>query len=161
MDHTVEPTMARVAVLPWPEMPGCYLCISGALRRKEHAGERWYAGHAERKKGYDDYEDRTDPRISFTYVADGVAAEWDGASGPIQLWFKSHEGYKEGYDEARVHWLWPFAFGAGHWSQLAVDEAHLPRHFNIGDYAAIFGELRSWVNSRTDRAASAAGAKED
>lgn len=148
-DHTIEPSMPRVLVLPVPDKPGCYVCISGAMRSKQRRGDRWYAksDHQEHVQQFDD-DDRTEVRLSFTYVEDGIAAEWDGAYGPIQLWFKSHDGFKDGYDEARPHWLWPFAFGAGHWSQCAVDEAGLTRRFNKGDYDDIFGELRSWVRSR-------------
>jgi hypothetical protein len=147
-DHSVQPSMARVAVLPWHDAPGCYLVVSGERRRKEQYGERWYKGHEEHRQKYPTVEVRTTPRITFTYVCNGVAAEWDGENGPIQLWFRSHEGYKEGYDEARAHWLWPFAFGAGHWAQGAVDEAKLPDKFNEGDFDGIFRVLRDWVDSR-------------
>ncbi len=146
-DHSVEPTMARVAVLPWPEMDGCYLVLSGKIGKRQQYGDKWYAGHEEHVWKFHD-DPRTTPAITFTYVEGGIAAEWDGDSGPIQLWFKSHEGYKEGYDEAREHWLWPWAFGAGHWSQRAVDEAGLVRAFNLGDWHRIFGELKTWVRAR-------------
>lgn len=144
----VEPSMKRVAVLPWPDMQHCYLVLSGKRRSQEPYGHRWYAGHEERVQKWHDEHFRSEPAITFTYAEGGIAAEWDGDSGPIQLWFKSHDGYKEGYDEAQPHWLWPFAFGAGHWSQMAVRENNLPERFNEGDYAAIFSVLRHWVQSR-------------
>lgn len=153
-DHSIEPTMARVAVLPWPEMDGCYLVLSGAIKKRERYGDKWYAGHEEKTWKFQD-EARTSPSITFTYVEDGIAAEWDGEYGPIQIWFKSHEGYEEGYDKAREHWLWPWAFGSGHWSQRAVDDADLVRCFNRGDWRHIFGELKTWVRARLpDRDAS-------
>jgi hypothetical protein len=145
--HTIEPTGKRIAALPWPGMTGCYLILSGKKRNTPSHGDRWYAGHEEFKEsGLFSQEFRTEPAITFTYVEDGVAAEWDGAQGPIQLWFRSTEGFKEGYDEAQPHWLWPWAYGAGHWAQSSVNEAQLPRAFNEGDYAGIFGELRRWVH---------------
>jgi hypothetical protein len=144
-EHTIEPTMKRVAALSWPGMTGCYLIVSGKQRNLPRQGDRWYSGHQEHKESGYFQEFRTEAAITFTYVEDGVAAEWDGEQGPIQLWFRSTEGFKEGHDEAREHWLWPWAYGAGHWAQSAVDEANLPRAFNDGDYARIFGELRLWV----------------
>lgn len=150
-DHTVQPSMKRVAVIPWGEELGCYVCISGKKRRQEVVGEKWYphyAQHSELATAFPNREIATESYISFTYVESGIAAEWDGEHGPIQLWFKCEDGYKNEYDEASAHWLWPFAYGSGHWSQLAVDGAMLPRLFNEGNYAAIFSELRSWVKSR-------------
>ena len=146
-DHSLEPAMPRVLVLPVPDKPGCYVCISGGLHERHARGERWYAGHEENRWQFD-HRPHTEVRLSFTYVEDGIAAEWDGEHGPIQLWFKSHEGFKDGFDEARPHWLWPFAFGAGHWSQQAVERADLTGAFNRGDYDRIFGELRAWVRDR-------------
>lgn len=154
LDHSIEPTLKRVAVLPWPEMPGCYLVLSGAMNKRQLHGEKWYAGHVENKIQYED-EPRCNATITFTYVANGIAAEWDGEHGPIQLWYKSTEGHKEGYDEARAHWLWPWAFGAGHWSQMAVKDADLTNSFNKGDWSLIFSELKSWVHSRLNEASEA------
>lgn len=144
--------MKRVAVVPWPDRPNCYICISGKLRRERRYGEKWYVDHdhEEQTTKHEFGDKRTEPLISFTYARDGVAAEWDGDAGPIQLWFKCERGFKEenGYSEAREHWLWPFAYGRGHWSQLAVDRADLPDRFNRGDWDGIFAELQRWVESR-------------
>ena len=153
-DYSVEPTMPRVAVIPFPPMDGCYLVLSGKVRQKQRYGDKWYSGHEENVQKYED-ELRTESHITFTYVQDGVAAEWDGEYGPIQLWFKSTEGYKEGYDESRPHWLWPFAFGSGHWSQMTVDEAGLGRAFNKGEYQYIFSVLKSWVVARLPQSEAA------
>lgn len=151
--NVIEPSMKRVAVLPWPEMENCYLVVSGQRRRQEQVGERWYLGHEEQRNKFSDFDIRTDARITFTYAERGVAAEWNGESGPIQLWFRCEADYEQGYDKAREHWLWPHAHGAGHWSQMAVSEADLPRRFNEGDWEGIFAVLRGWVKSRLDEAA--------
>lgn len=149
----IEPSMKRVAVLPWPNVKGAYLCVSGKQRPREMVGDKWYAkngGHREYVNTYANDRLRSEPCITFTYEEDGIAAEWDGAHGPIQLWWKSHEGFKEGYDEAQPHWLWPWAIGRGHWSQMAVEDECLPQRFVEGDYDAIFSVLRYWVRSRLE-----------
>lgn len=153
MDNNVEPSIKRIAVLPWPAIPNCYLVVSGKLRKRERVGDKWYAGHTEITNKWGDDQAKSEPCISFTYAEDGVAAEWDGAHGPIQLWFRCESGFKNenGFDEGDAHWLWPFAYGSGHWSQMAVDEHDLPRRFNQGDYEYIFNVLRSFVRNRLKR----------
>lgn len=153
----LEPAMKRVAVIPWPNIKGAHLCISGKERPRRRVGDKWYpehGGHKEHTEKYDDWRLGSEACVTFTYEEDGIAAEWDGEHGPIQLWWKSHEGYKEGYDKAQAHWLWPWAFGRGHSSQLAVDDAGLPSAFIKGDYDTIFSELRSWVRSRLEERAN-------
>ena len=138
--------MKRVAVIPWEGMPDCYIVISGQKRRSELVGDKWYSdhgGHAEIENTWANKEFRTEACITFTYMKDGVAAEWDGEYGPIQLWFEA----KVAGDGVREHWLWPLATGAGHWSQMAVNENDLPRSFNKGEWGSIFGVLRSFVDS--------------
>lgn len=154
--ETVNSPMHRVKVLPWVGIEGAYLCVSGKKRRQERVGERWYpknAEHDEREKTYDDTDFRSEPYISFLYDAGNCCAEWDGAYGPIQLWWKAPENWQpsdESYSQAKPHWFYDFAYGAGHWAQSAVDEAGLPQAFNEGNYGRIFDELRSWAESRND-----------
>ncbi len=146
--HEGERIMKRVAVLPWVNKPNCFLCVSGAFERKTNYGEKWYLNaHDEREQKY--YASvHTKARITFAYRSENVAAEWDGEYGPIQLWYKCEADYKEDYDEARPHWLFPFAHGNGCWSQMAVEENHLPEAFNTGDYDSIFSVLERFVISR-------------
>lgn len=147
--------MKRVAVLPWPGIEGAFLCVSGKRRPQCRVGDRWYpehGGHDEHKEKFPDEDVRTIPCVTFTFQVGNVIAEWDGDSGPVQLWFKSIAGYKEEYDEAGPHWFWPYAFGSGHWSQMAVRESGLPRAFTEGDYESIFRCLKGWAESRAERA---------
>ena len=142
--------MDRVKVLPWPGIDRAYLCISGKRRPKKRVGDHWYVDgqHTEYREKYGDDELKTEPHITFLFDAGDVCAEWDGAYGPIQLWFRCSADFKEGYDEAREHWFYDHAYGRGHWSQIAVSEAGLPEAFARGDYDRIFAELRSWAQSR-------------
>lgn len=146
----------RVVVLPWPGIEGAYLAVSGKRRRDEPYGEKFYAGHVEHTKTWEERRVRSEPFITFGFNSGTVCAEWDGNSGPIQLYFKREEGWKEGWDEAKPHWVFPFASGSGSWSQMAVGEAGLPDAFVSGNYARIFGELRQWAQSREPDAEQAA-----
>lgn len=142
--------MPRVAILPFPGIPNAYLCLSGKMRKKSLLGERWYDGHAEHKKEYEDHFDRSYPGITFLYDAGNCCAEWDGEYGPLSLSWRCEESYKREHETVRPHWFYPFAFGVGHWSQIAVDDADLPNLFTTGNYKAIFGTLREWAESRND-----------
>lgn len=148
--------MKRVAVLIWPGIANAYLCLSGKRRRNDRVGDRWYPPqfeHAEHKIEHESHDIRTEPAISFLYDAGNCCAEWDGNCGPIQLWWKAPVGWKpsdDSYREAKEHWYYDSAYGVGHWSQMAVDEADLPRAFNEGNYDRIFSELRSWAEARND-----------
>lgn len=138
----------RVAILPWPNMENCFLCVSGAIKQKQRYGDKWYtAVHKEHVQDYET-EDKADARITFAYRTENVAAEWDGEYGPIQVWYKCDKDYKQGYDEARPHWLFDYAYGAGHWSQMAVGENHLTQRFNEGDYEGIFRVLKRFAQER-------------
>lgn len=145
----VEPSMERVAVIPWLDKEHCYIVVSGKHCPKKQFGEKWYTcQHKEHVTTYTDIPARSDPAISFTFVKDGIAAEWDGACGPIQLWFKAENPEGDDKSEATPHWLWPFATGRGMWSQMAMDYAGLSKCFINGDYDSIFTTLRSFVLSR-------------
>jgi len=139
----------RVAVLPWPDMENCFLCISGAIKKKEHYGDKWYTNaHQEHVTDYH-HAERSEPRITFAYRGENVAVEWDGEHGPIQVWYKCDKDYQESeWDKARPHWLYDYAHGSGCWSQMAVDEHHLVKHFNQGDYAQIFQVLSYFAKER-------------
>lgn len=138
----------RIAILPWLDKPNCFLCLSGAMERKTNYGDKWYAKvHDERVQKYNE-SGSCRARITFAYKSKSVAAEWDGEYGAIQIWFKCEENYKDGHDEARPHWLFDYAYGSGHWSQMAVNENHLVESFNNGDYDHIFEVLKRFVVSR-------------
>lgn len=138
-----EDTMKRIAVIPWPNIENCYLCLSGPLVKKGRYGDKFYRDiHIEHFQNWDlDAEIQTTPRVTFTYKDDDIAAEWDGAYGPIQRWFKCEKDHAE----AREHWLYEYAYGSGHWSQLAVEENALCYHFNKGNYQRIFEVLKNFV----------------
>ena len=155
-------SMPRVAALPWPGMDGAYLMVSGRERRtKLKYGERWYPEHQEHDERVWKWSDefRSEPVVSFLFDAGNCCAEWDGSCGPIQLWWRASQGWKPddgAFSEAREHWFYDCAYGAGHWSQMAVDEAGLPSAFNRGDFGAIFSELRRWAEARNGDYATAA-----
>lgn len=142
--------MPRVAKLPWPGIEGAFLCMSGKRAVSTKAGWKWHADPAT-KVQEQDVTEGSQPCVTFTVISGDVAAEWDGSSGPIQIWYRAPEGYDVNYDKAEPHWLWPFAIGKGHWSQLAVEEEDLPGAFVRGDYEWIFGVLRRWATSHDAR----------
>ncbi|MGI9500383.1 MAG: hypothetical protein ACR2P3_10105 [Geminicoccaceae bacterium] len=148
-------SIKRVAVLPWPGIEGAFLCLSGKRKQTEKFGEYWYpmSDHNQERWKFD-HDLRTEPFVTFLYDAGDVCAEWDGEYGPIQLWFRKNPDY--GYDDAKPipHWIYGEAYGSGHWSQMAVDEAQLPQRFVDGDYAAIFAELKQWADSRQNEEAA-------
>jgi hypothetical protein len=142
----------RVAILPFPDIPGAYLCLSGQERPRRLHGERWFTGHKENRNEYsEDYHSK--PNITFVFDAGNCCAEWDGELGPIQLWWKAKEGWKS-EDEwelapgAEPHYFYDFAYGRGHWSQLSVEEERLPHKFVSGDYKGIFQVLSQWATAR-------------
>lgn len=147
-------TNKRVAVLPFPGIDNAYVCVSGKLRRQQAYGERWYAQHQEHKCEWADRETRTEPFITFLYDAGSVCAEWDGASGPIQMAFKAVDaktplpGASTFDDEPKEHWFYEYATWSGAWSQMAVSENRLADRFSEGDYAGIFAVLRRFAVSR-------------
>jgi hypothetical protein len=137
----------RVAVLPWPTLENCFLCVSGAKKNKEPYGHRFYTDtHREHIQNYESRINTVcEPRISFVYKGDHCAAEWDGRYGPIQMWFECEKDFKDEYQIARPHWIFDYCYGSGHWSQLAVDDNHLSAAFNRGDYNHIFHVLKGFV----------------
>lgn len=158
MNKWNKTSMERVAVLPWPGIDGAYLCVSGSWNHPEGRayGRRWYYGpgkHAEQKDKIQKMPDKlkiadyVEPRITFLFNSGDCCAEWDGAYGPIQLWYKCDADFvnEDGYDKAKPYWFFDHAFGSGHWSQCAVDEAGLAKSFVDGDYRAIFFELERWA----------------
>lgn len=169
-DATIR--LDRIAVLPWPQRPGCYIVLSGKKAREWREGPNWHnAKTRDERTLFSAYEYRSTPCITFTYQQDGVAAEWDGDHGPIQLWFRYDGDPTENSDARQYdgkwhidqdggrteivfrHWLWPFATGLGHWSQMAVEREGLPQAFVAGSYDEIFSTLQQWVRSRLAEAA--------
>lgn len=143
-------TMDRVAVIPWSGIEGAFLCVSGRLRNPSHReGPKWKGSNHGKgdnepeEEFHRDWDPEVEPVISFTFIDEeaGTSAEWDGHHGPVQLFFRAEKD-DEG---AREHWLWEWATGAGHWSQLAVGREDLPMKFNQGEYEAIFRVLREWA----------------
>lgn len=142
----------RVKIIPWPGIEGAYLCISGKKRPSELVGDRWYGKpeHAEIINKYGNRDFRTEPCITFLANVGTVAAEWDGAFGPIQITHQVPTDFVAPADswggEPAEHWFFDRAIWRGHWSQVAVEENGLPRMFNDGDFEGIFRVLRSWAD---------------
>lgn len=164
-------TIDRVAVIPFPGIDGAFLCISGKKRSQTMVGDRWYGKpeHTEIISRYADRDFATEPCVTFLFNVGTVAAEWDGAYGPIQITYQVPEGFTMPADswggEPHQHWFFPWAIWRGHWSQMAVTENRLPQMFNVGDYAGIFAVLRAWAdrpneywNGEIDAALAKAGA---
>lgn len=160
--------LPRVAMIPWPQSPGCYLVVSGKRRKEQFEGPNWHNEKTRDDRFLSYGEIKSDPCISFTYVQNGVAAEWDGAMGPIQVWRRydgdpsTVEGATERdgrwtlpsgdgswmSDTVLRHWIWPYATGLGAWSQMAVDSEGLPQDFIAGNYEYIFRALKRWAQDR-------------
>ncbi len=150
-------TKKRVAVLPFPGIENAFVCVSGREKAppRRH-GEKWHESHIEETcKDQWPNEFRTEPHMTFAYVHDNCCAEWDGEHGPVQLWFRCEKDYEKDWDKAREHWIFDYAYGSGHWSQLAVDRDGLPQAFNRGDYAHIFAVLKRWAVSNAEAAKEA------
>lgn len=124
----------RIARLPFPDIDGAFVYLSGRLNRDGANGCEAVA--------------------SFVYIDGDIACEWEPRCGPIQLWFASEEG-AEG---AIQNYVFPWVDGSGHWSQMAVEREQLPQLFAAGYYDLIFATLRRWVESRKPDTASEASA---
>lgn len=151
--------MKRVAVIPFPGIDGAYICLSGKQRPQTLVGDRFYGKpeHAEFIQKFGDRDFRTEPCVTLLAQVGTVAAEWDGAHGPIQLCFQVPKDFKAPEDswggEPAEHWFFDWAIWRGHWSQMAVDENRLPQMFNSGDFAGIFSVLRYWADRPNEYAA--------
>lgn len=143
----------RIKKLPWPDKENCFLFISGKMRKKNRFGDKFYIdAHREIEINYNSYTDfSTEPQITFAYIGESIAAEWDGHCGPIQLWFKCEKDTIIEYETICEHWIYDYAYGAGHWSQMAVDHNNLPRAFNEGNYNHIFDVLKQFVKERENK----------
>ena len=140
---------SRYLTLPCPQYgEGAMVVISGQKRDDyQPVGWKWHS----KKTDMDYYPEshlRTNAIVSFCWNAGKVAAEWDGASGPIQLWF-SEPGDLD-HDPIDPHWIFPKAWGYGCSTQIAVNEMQLPEAFHYGEYQRIFNTLRHWAESRQE-----------
>ena len=119
----------RIRMIPWPGMENCYVVISG----------QWPDNRHEMSK----------PHMTFTAVdwETGVAAEWDGEYGPIQLAFRAaNPGDTPSGEFAAPCWIFENSVRGLHWSQRAVRDHDLARSFVNGDYDHIFAVLGSWLS---------------
>jgi hypothetical protein len=146
----IRGALVRVAALPFPGIENAWVFISG--KRKQPTPLESKHWHWRQPDGGLDYPDRdmeSRSFLSFAYIDDeyGIAAEWDGDCGPIQMYFREKPDPTSD-EKPRDHWVWDEAYGAGHWSQLAVGRAGFPQAFLSGGYDRIFAELRHWVQAR-------------
>lgn len=113
----------RVAVLPWPEMENCFLCISGTRKKENIFGDV-----------------QSKPNITFAYIDGNSLVEWDGEFGAVTQWIKCEEDDEEKI--AKPHYIWPFAKSGMRWSQCAVTDNFMPQDFTRGSYDGIFSTLK-------------------
>lgn len=101
------------------------------------------------------------PTVSFCYIDDDWAAEWETRYGPISLYQRMDlpEGEKPvDRKTAKVgdpirHHIWPCVrHSQGMWSQCAVDGNGLPQAFADGLWAQIFWTLQRFVESHIEEA---------
>lgn len=148
--------MPRVAVIPWPGKPDCYVCLSGSRKPdKTYYGPNW---HGEREATViNEYTLRSSPRMTFSVHVGKAFAEWDGEYGPITVWLDATDSIPEGYttDDVQPHWFFEKAVGPGNWSLLAVDRNNLPRCFIDGCYDLIFETLRRFATDADNPEANA------
>lgn len=97
---------------------GCFLVLSFHLRK--------------------DHEPDVKYMMSYLFVGEEVAAEWEPQHGPIQIWYK-------GDDED--HYVFDRVMKPGaDWSQLAVDNEGLRETALRGDHAHVFRVLKDWAD---------------
>lgn len=117
----------KILRLPYKDWIGCYILISA------HGN-------------YDDYGDfRSKPNFSFFVDLEGTAVEWDGASGPLQVFRECAEDA----EDAREHYFYDFQNASPMaWAQGYVDEMELPKSFVEGNYDYIFRVIRDFCESQ-------------
>jgi hypothetical protein len=115
----------RVGVTDFQGIPNAHLIISGRWRDEER--------------------DFCKAMVSFLYDGGDFAAEWEPEHGPIQTWEKCTKDHPK----AKEHYFYEYVVDVGlNWSQLAVNENHLPEMFTKGDYEWIFNVLKRWTQDR-------------
>jgi hypothetical protein len=119
----------NVEKLPWPGMEGCYLLLSCRKTDKNGNGVL--------------------PAVSFLRVVGDVAAEWEPTNGPITIFYRGNA--KNGEEHYAFPWV---REPRGDWSQLSVKREGLPQMANAGNYAGVFGVLRSWADREPPEEAS-------
>lgn len=115
-----DTTKRHVEKIPFGDRDGCFIVLSFGQKRCNY-GDCWL-----------------DPLVSYLFMGEEVAAEWEPAYGPIQMWFKG--------DEIN-HYTFPkIKDRPGSWSQLAVDREGLKGFALRGQHDAIFNVLKEWAD---------------
>lgn len=119
-----------IKVIPFPNIDGAYIVISA---------------HKEIRETYE----KTKSEMSFFFDGGcGIGCEWEPDYGPITKIISCDKDFKETeFEKAYPHWFYPYYKGPGYWSQLAVEEEHLPEAFLAGNYEWIFEVLKRWSNN--------------
>ena len=120
---------SSIKVIPFPGIENAYIVISAHTKSNTNEIIQMNVKHM----------------ISFFYGTPKGGAEWEPDYGPVSVVIPCDKDFvSEGYDGVAVsHWFYP-KHGLN-WSQLAVEDNHLPEKFLNGDYEGIFGVLKSWV----------------
>ena len=111
----------------FPDIPGAFMLMS--VRKKD-------------KSGTSEQDNLSFPVVSFLFVGETHAAEWEVNYGPILIHIK-------GVETDMPHYAFPFVkdnpLG---WSQMAVNREELPAALLSGSYRYIFEVLKEWIESR-------------
>ena len=110
--------MIPVEKIPFGKEEGCFLVLSFSPVQ-EHEPDVKYL-------------------LSYLFMGEEVAAEWEPRYGPIQIWFKGDD--REHYTFDRI--MKPYA----DWSQVAVENERLREAALRGDHAHIFRVLKDWAD---------------
>jgi hypothetical protein len=80
---------------------------------------------------------------SFLYVSEigDKAVEWEPEYGPITKLDRCDKNHPDAVE----HYFFPYCTGFGNWSQLGVENSHLPELLLEGDYKGLFEVLKSWL----------------
>jgi len=118
----------RIIRAEFPDIPGAFLFLSGHKKKAKEPLEQL----------------NTETCVSFVFISEEKATEWEPKYGPIQVWKKA-----DGSDEShKPHYIFEFVQDTpGNWSQLAVAREGLPEAFLCGDYKYIFQVLREWAHA--------------
>jgi len=116
---------ATVKLLPFPGIENAYIVISAKKRKVDE----------------DVYAKIT---TSFFYGTEKGGAEWGGDSSPITVISPCDESYDDGFENAEIHFIYPFCTGHGNWFQKAVESEGLVDAFLSGDYEHIFYVLKKF-----------------
>jgi len=111
-----------IKVIPFPELPNCYIVISILSDSVTVARNRSVFSF-------------------FATVNDELAVEWEPGYGPVT----GIHACGSDHPDAEPHWYFPFFTGSDDSSYAAIGELNLFSLFEKGSYAELFTALKSVV----------------